>query len=158
MANDYFRWPSGFLTIRHLYGKQGLAKMTDTRDSFVNVKPVIVADTPDAHQVWLDIGVQHFTVGEYCETKEDAEWHAAQLRIALTALQAGAGDGEDTARIDYLETLRGDMITGTSDDQELVGHDWVIYGQFYTVREALDYGMMKRQEAIDNAQATEGEC
>jgi len=76
--------------------------MTDTRDSFVNVKPVIVADTPDAHQVWLDIGVQHFTVGEYCETKEDAEWHAAQLRIALTALQAGAGDGD---RMDFLESL-----------------------------------------------------
>lgn len=74
--------------------------------------------------------------------------------LESTALQAGAGD--DTARIDYLETLRGDMITGTSDDQELIGHDWVIYGQFYTVREALDYGMMKRQEAIDNAQATEG--
>jgi hypothetical protein len=66
--------------------------MTDTRDSFVNVRPVIVADTPDAHQVWLDIGVQHFTIGEYCETKDEAEWLAAQLRIALTALQAGAGD------------------------------------------------------------------
>ena len=62
-------------------------------NNIVNVKSVIVADAPDAHQVWLDVGCQHFTVGEYCETKDEAEWLAAQLRIALTALQAGAGDG-----------------------------------------------------------------
>lgn len=70
--------------------------------NIVNVKPVIVADTPDAHQVWLDVGCQHFTVGEYCETKDEAEWLAAQLRIALTALQAGAGDGERLAKYDEL--------------------------------------------------------
>lgn len=56
------------------------------RNEFVSVKPVIVSDSPDAHQVWLDIGVQHFTIGEYCETKEDAEWYAEQLRRAILNL------------------------------------------------------------------------
>lgn len=60
---------------------------------YINVRPVIVIDEPDAHQVWLDVGCQHFTVGEYCETKEDAEWLANQLRIALDALQAYRAGG-----------------------------------------------------------------
>ena len=68
--------------------------MTDTRDSFVNVKSVIVADAPDAHQVWLDVGCQHFTVGEYCETKDEAEWLASQLRIALANTASPSSRGE----------------------------------------------------------------
>lgn len=64
--------------------------MTSSRDC-VNVKPVIVQDAPNAHQVWLDIGVQHFTVGEYLETKEEAEWLANQLRTAIAALAASNG-------------------------------------------------------------------
>ena len=66
--------------------------MTDTRDSFVNVKPVIVADAPDAHQVWLDIGVQHFTVGNYHETKDEAEWHARMLRNAISNIKGPSVD------------------------------------------------------------------
>lgn len=45
-------------------------KQAKRKTEFVNVKPVIVSDAPDAHQVWLDVGSQHFTIGEYCETKE----------------------------------------------------------------------------------------
>lgn len=115
-------------------------KMTDTRDSFVNVKPVIVADAPDAHQVWLDIGVQHFTIGEYCETKDEAEWLAAQLRIALTALQAGAGDGVVSAILD-LQPLGESRNDAT--------RIW----QMYVTPEAA---MEAVKQAIDNAQATEG--
>ena len=115
-------------------------KMTDTRDSFVNVKPVIVADAPDAHQVWLDIGVQHFTIGEYCETKDEAEWLAAQLRIALTALQAGAGDGVVSAILD-LQPLGESRNDAT--------RIW----QMYVTPEAA---MEVVKQAIDNAQATEG--
>ena len=63
-------------------------------NNIVNVKPVIVADAPEAHQVWLDAGCQHFTIGEYCETKDEAEWLASQLRIALanTASQSSRGE------------------------------------------------------------------
>lgn len=66
----------------------------DSLQSFVNVKPVIVADAPDAHQVWLVVGCQNFTIGEYCETKDEAEWLASQLRIALanTASQSSRGE------------------------------------------------------------------
>lgn len=53
---------------------------------YINVRPVIVIDEPDAHQVWLDVGCQHFTVGEYCETKEQAEWLSSQLQTALLAI------------------------------------------------------------------------
>ena len=56
------------------------------KTEFVSVKPVIVSDEPDAHQVWLDIGTQHFTVGEYHETKEEAIWYADQLRRAILNL------------------------------------------------------------------------
>jgi hypothetical protein len=55
-------------------------------NEFVSVKPVIVLDAPDAHQVWLDIGTQHFTVGEYLETKDEAVWFADQLRRAILNL------------------------------------------------------------------------
>lgn len=51
--------------------------------NFVNVKPIIVADAQDAHQVWLDVGCQHFTIGEYHETKAEAEWFAGQLETAI---------------------------------------------------------------------------
>lgn len=56
---------------------------TEPEFHFVNVKPVIVQDAPDAHQVWLDVGCQHFTVGEYLETKDEAEWFAGALRGVL---------------------------------------------------------------------------
>ena len=53
----------------------------------VRVSPVIVSDCPDAHQVWLDRGVQHFRVGEYLETKQEADAYADMLRRALAAPQ-----------------------------------------------------------------------
>ena len=56
------------------------------KTEFVSVKPVIVSDSPDAHQVWLDVGGQHFAVGEYHETKEEAIWYADQLRRAILNL------------------------------------------------------------------------
>jgi len=62
-------------------------KQANHKTEFVSVKPVIVSDAPDAHQVWLDIGCQHFTVGEYQETKDEAEFMAIQLRIALGNIQ-----------------------------------------------------------------------
>jgi hypothetical protein len=56
------------------------------RSEFVSVKPVIVSDAPDAHQVWLDVGVQHFPVGDYRDTKDEADWYADQLRRAILNL------------------------------------------------------------------------
>lgn len=53
----------------------------------VRVSPVIVSGCPEAHQVWLDRGVQHFRVGEYLETKQEADAYADMLRRALAAPQ-----------------------------------------------------------------------
>ena len=138
--------------------------MTDTRDSFVNVKPVIVADTPDAHQVWLDIGVQHFTVGEYCETKEDAEWHAAQLRIALTALQSGAGGAQDAARYKFAFEHCYGLLDDIDTAGDVAKYDDKLYRQIVenTHIKRLKfsgsdgYAITIKAQAIDNAQATEG--
>lgn len=53
----------------------------------VRVSPVIVSGCPDAHQVWLDRGAQHFRVGEYLETKQEADAYADMLRRTLAAPQ-----------------------------------------------------------------------
>lgn len=70
------------------------------KTEFVSVRPVIVADAPDAHQVWLDIGVQHFTVGDYLETKDEADWLANQLRIALANTRPSSRGEDDVPTID----------------------------------------------------------
>lgn len=41
-----------------------------------------------SRQVWMVIGTQHFAVGMEWDTLEEAEWFAAQLRVALTNVGA----------------------------------------------------------------------
>ena len=118
--------------------------MTDTRDSFVNVKPVIVADAPEAHQVWLDIGVQHFTVGDYCETKEEADWHANQLRHALLSASPGERDG-DAERLNWLANGGWEVM-----------QDPIMWPPNLNFREAIDHGrVVVRVDAIGQAIAGE---
>lgn len=119
-------------------------------NNIVNIKPVIVADAPDAHQVWLDIGVQHFTIGEYCETKDEAEWLAAQLRIALTTLQSGAGDGVALSAISL-------GLQNFYDSQSNLheGSNNTHSAKLIHVNEAMQF-ILQADAAIDNAQATEG--
>ena len=47
-------------------------------------QPCAVEDLPDAHTVWLRVGVQQFCVTALAEeTAEDAEWKRAMLAKAL---------------------------------------------------------------------------
>lgn len=50
-------------------------------------QPCLVEDLPDAHTVWLRVGVQRFCVTpNCCETADDAEWTRAMLAKALANL------------------------------------------------------------------------
>ena len=65
-------------------------------ERFVDIKPVIQEDYPDAHHVFLQVTNQRFCVTPYaCETKEDAEWTKDMLLTALEkVVREVGGDGE----------------------------------------------------------------
>lgn len=50
------------------------------------IRPVVVVGEPDAHCVRLHIDHQSFDINDYCETREQAEWLARQLEVALRRL------------------------------------------------------------------------
>jgi len=50
-------------------------------------RPVVIPGYPDAHTVWLRVGVQSFCVTpEYVENEEHAEWLRKALGKALVTL------------------------------------------------------------------------
>lgn len=49
-------------------------------------RPVCVNETPDAHTVWLKIGVQSFCIDGYQDTAEEAEWMRLMLGHALATV------------------------------------------------------------------------
>jgi hypothetical protein len=54
---------------------------------YTNIRPVVVEDMPDAHNVFLVVGGQRFNVTPFaCDTKLDAEWVQTQLCVALTKI------------------------------------------------------------------------
>jgi len=58
--------------------------MKDRLRKFIEIKPCVVEGTPDAHNVILHVTNQSFCVTPYaCDTKEDAEWVADMLCVAL---------------------------------------------------------------------------
>ena len=58
--------------------------MKERLRKFIEIKPVVVQGEPDAHNVFLQVTNQRFCVTSYaCETKEDAEWTADMLCVAL---------------------------------------------------------------------------
>ena len=50
---------------------------------FIDIKPVVVDGEPDAHNVFLHVTNQRFCLTPYAETKDDAEWMADMLAVAL---------------------------------------------------------------------------
>lgn len=57
-------------------------------ERYIEIKPVIVQDFPDAHTVWLKVTNQSFCLADYSETKEDAEWMRDMLCVALAKIVA----------------------------------------------------------------------
>lgn len=50
---------------------------------YIEVRPVVVEDEPDAHMVWINVGPQHFILCSAWETREEAEWVKRMLAGAL---------------------------------------------------------------------------
>ena len=55
---------------------------------YTEVRPVVVEDEPDAHTVWLVVGVQQFCLANHSETKKGAEWTRRMLSAALGRIVA----------------------------------------------------------------------
>jgi len=79
--------------------------MSDTRrnpemERYVEIKSVVMEGYPDAHNVYLKVTNQRFTVSQYgCETKEEAEWLRDMLCVALAKIVADAAlDKEDAGK------------------------------------------------------------
>ena len=54
---------------------------------YVQIRPVVMEDFPDAHNVFLVVGNQSFCVTPYAmETKTSAEMMAEMLRLALQCI------------------------------------------------------------------------
>lgn len=59
------------------------------RARYTLCKPCCVDGEPDAHTVWLKVGVQSFCVTPFaCETKGEAEWMRDMLANALATVLA----------------------------------------------------------------------
>lgn len=59
------------------------------RDKYTMKKPCLVNDdgTPDAHTVWLVVGVQSFCLDGYMDTAEEADWMRLMLGKALAGVK-----------------------------------------------------------------------
>ena len=62
-------------------------------DHYTFIKECCVEDTPDAHTVWLKVGVLKFCVTPFaCDTAADAEAFRKRLAAALADLVAETRD------------------------------------------------------------------
>jgi hypothetical protein len=58
--------------------------MKDRLQKFIELRPCVVEGEPGAHNVILKVTNQEFCIGHYAsETKEEAEWMANMLVVAL---------------------------------------------------------------------------
>lgn len=62
-------------------------------NEYLHSRPVVDSDWPDAHQLWLVVGVQSFQIGHHCETLEECEWMKEQFNFAADAAIKGVSDG-----------------------------------------------------------------
>lgn len=65
------------------------------REQYTLCKSCCVDGEPNAHTVWLKVGVQSFCVTPLpCETKDEAEWMRDMLAKALAAVVDGSANNE----------------------------------------------------------------
>lgn len=55
-------------------------------DEYTSKKPCVVAGEDMPYTVWLDVGVQHFTMSDYRESPDHADWFRAMLAKALASI------------------------------------------------------------------------
>lgn len=61
---------------------------TTLRDKYTFARPICVDETPDAHTVWVKIGVQSFCIDGYQDTKEEADWMRLMIGKAFVTMLA----------------------------------------------------------------------
>lgn len=67
-------------------------------EKYVEIQPVVMLGSPDAHNVFLKVTNQRFQVTPYgCETKEDAEWTRDMLCVALAKVITDAQSPQESA-------------------------------------------------------------
>ena len=55
---------------------------------YSSIQPCVVEGSPDAHTVWLKVGVQSFCITPLaCDTKEEAEWMRRMLDKAIETMK-----------------------------------------------------------------------
>lgn len=69
-------------------------------EKYVPLAPVVMEGFPDAHNVFLQVRNQRFTIGYAAETKQEAEWVRDMLCIALARIAADATGVEEYADMD----------------------------------------------------------
>ena len=57
-------------------------------DTYTSKAPVVMAGFPDAHQVFLSVGVQKFNINDACEDADAADWMRKMLAKALSSVAA----------------------------------------------------------------------
>lgn len=60
------------------------------RDKYTFARRVCVDETPDAHTVWIKIGVQSFCIDGYQDTKKEADWMRLMIGKAFVTMLATA--------------------------------------------------------------------
>jgi len=53
---------------------------------YIDIRPVVRDDAPDAHKVFLQVTNQRFGIEMYCDNLEEAEWTRDQLCVALAKI------------------------------------------------------------------------
>jgi hypothetical protein len=73
--------------------------MSDVDDmrKYIIIAPVVVKDLPDAHNVFLQVTNQRFCVTPFAYDKDEADWMADQLCVALGAIVRAAVEAEREA-------------------------------------------------------------
>ena len=68
-----------------------ITRRSPEMEKYVEIRPVVMEGSPDAHNVFLKVTNQRFCVTSYaCDTKEEAEWTRDMLCVALAQIVADA--------------------------------------------------------------------
>lgn len=81
-------------------------------ERYVEVRPVVVEDFPDAHLVFLKVGNQGFSLDHggcgYFETRKEAEWTMDMLCIALDRMVRDCQGERTSGPSDSADRLKSD--------------------------------------------------
>lgn len=76
-------------------------------EKYVKIEPTVVEGCPGAHNVFLQVRNQRFTIGRFAgETKEEAEWTRDMFCISLAKVTQDAVEAERARCIAIVQSAR----------------------------------------------------